>query len=118
VEDVTGDPAAPPNGQAAVVTIATGGLATSSTRARRWQRGGVRLHHLIDPRTGLPPAPSWRTVSVTAASCVDANTASTAAIVRADRAPAWLRSTGLPARLVHEDGRVILLGGWPPDADT
>jgi thiamine biosynthesis lipoprotein len=117
VEDVTGDPAAAPPGPAAVVTVASGGLATSSTQARRWRRGGPQLHHLLDPRTGLPPAPSWRTVSVAATSCLDANTASTAAVVRGERAQAWLRSTGLPARLVHEDGRVVTVGGWPPEEE-
>jgi thiamine biosynthesis lipoprotein len=117
VEDVTSDPAQPATGQNMVVTISAGGLATSSTWARRWQRGGVQLHHLIDPRTGMPPAPSWRTVSVTAGSCLDANIASTAAIIRGERAQAWLRATGLAARLVHEDGRVVTLGGWPQDGD-
>jgi len=115
VEDVAGDPAEPPTGPSTVVTISGGGLATSSTRARRWRRGDLQLHHLIDPRTGLPPIPTWRTVSVAAGSCLDANIASTAAVVRGDRAPAWLRSTGLPARLVHEDGSVVTVGGWPAD---
>ena len=57
------------------------------------------------PRTGEPAAPVWRTVSVAAASCVDANTASTAAIVRGASAPQWLESLGLPARLVDPSGR-------------
>jgi thiamine biosynthesis lipoprotein len=73
----------------------------------------VQLHHLIDPRTGMPPAPSWRTVSVAAGSCLDANIASTAAVVRGEAAQSWLRATGLPARLVHEDGRVVTVGSWP-----
>jgi thiamine biosynthesis lipoprotein len=60
---------------------------------------------------------SWRTVSVAAGNCLDANIASTAAIVRGERAQAWLRATGLPARLVHEDDRVITLGGWSMDED-
>lgn len=115
VEDVTSDPAAPAQGLHTVVTIADGALATSSTRARRWARGGLDLHHLVDPRTGLPPAPCWRTVSVAAASCVVANTASTAAVVRGERALPWLRGLGLPARLVHVDGRVFTVGGWPEE---
>jgi thiamine biosynthesis lipoprotein len=55
-------------------------------------------------------------VSVTAASCVDANTASTAAIVRGAEAPAWLESLGLPARLVDPAGAVVHVGAWPRDA--
>jgi thiamine biosynthesis lipoprotein len=115
VEDVTGDPAAPPAGPSTVVTIRDGGLATSSTCARRWKRDGVDLHHLLDPRTGLPPERVWRTVSVAAGSCVDANIVSTAAIVRGSRVWPWLRRINLPARLVTEDGRVFSAGGWPQE---
>jgi thiamine biosynthesis lipoprotein len=117
VEDVTGDPEAPPTGPCTVVTIRDGALATSSTRARRWRRDGVELHHLLDPRTGLPPRRWWRTVSVAAGSCVDANTVSTAAVVRGRRVWPWLRAIGLPARLVAEDGRVFTAGGWPQDQE-
>ena len=115
VQDVTGRPEDPPVGPAAVVAIHSGGLATSSTAARRWQRGGDVLHHILDPRSGLPAAPVWRTVSVAAATCTDANIASTAAIIRAEAAPAWLASLGLAARLVAESGAVRTLGGWPPE---
>lgn len=95
------------------VAIRSGGLATSSTTVRRWRTAGGDVHHIVDPRTGAPAAEVWRTVSVCAASCVEANTASTAAIVRGRVAPAWLHSLQLPARLVHADGRVVLTGGWP-----
>jgi thiamine biosynthesis lipoprotein len=115
VQDISGRPEDPPAGPSAVVTIHTGGLATSSTVARRWRRGGDVLHHILDPRTGLPAAPFWRTVSVSAASCTDANIASTAAIIRGHAALAWLTGLGLPARLVDEAGRVRTIGGWPAE---
>ena len=115
VEDVTGRPGDAPSGSWAVVTITDGGLATSSTAARRWRRAGVPVHHLVDPRTGMPAPPDWRTVSVAAASCVDANTVSTAAVVRGRDALPWLRAIGLPARLVSGEGRVLTLGGWPAE---
>ena len=54
-------------------------------RARRWRTAAGWAHHIIDPRTGANPEPLWRTVSVAAASCVDANAASTAAIVLGPR---------------------------------
>jgi thiamine biosynthesis lipoprotein ApbE len=113
VQDVTGRPEDPPGEPSTVVAIHGGGLATSSTTARRWRRGGSILHHILDPRTGLPPAPVWRTVSVTAATCADANAASTAAIIRGGHAPGWLEMLGLPARLVGIDGRVETVAGWP-----
>ena len=115
VEDVTGDPAGPPGGHPALVTVRDGGLATSSVHARRWQRDGHELHHVVDPRTGLPPASTWRTVSVAAASCTDANTVSTAALVRGPAAVPWLRQADLPARLVGVAGEVTTVGGWPPE---
>jgi thiamine biosynthesis lipoprotein ApbE len=116
VQDVTGHPDDQPDGPYAQVAIAKGGLATSSTAARRWRRGGDVLHHILDPRTGLPAAPVWRTVSVVAGTCTDANAASTAAIIRGRDAMSWLASNFLPARLVDAKGAVFTVAGWPePD---
>jgi thiamine biosynthesis lipoprotein len=98
------------------VSLSAGGLATSSTTVRRWQRAGRPIHHIVDPSTGLPATTPWRTVTVAAASCAEANAASTAAIVRGVDAPRWLESLGLPARLVAVDGAVVAVGGWPADA--
>jgi len=98
-----------------VALIADGGLATSSTRVRRWTRGGVELHHIIDPATGGPVQGPWRTATVAAASCLEANAAATAAIVMGERAEAWLEARGLPARLVGVDGTVAMVGGWPEE---
>jgi thiamine biosynthesis lipoprotein len=113
VQDRTALPGEPPAGPSQVVTIRDGGLATSSTAARRWRRGGDVLHHILDPRTARPAAPVWRTVSVAAASCADANTAATAAIIRGRQALPWLTSLRLPARLVALDGSISTLAGWP-----
>ncbi|MBO0846661.1 MAG: FAD:protein FMN transferase, partial [Nocardioides sp.] len=64
------------------VTLTAGSaVATSSTVRRTWRRGGVRLHHVLDPRTAAPAEDVWRSVSVAAPTCVEANTASTAAVV-------------------------------------
>jgi thiamine biosynthesis lipoprotein len=115
VQDVTGRPEDPPAGPSAVIAIHSGGLATSSTAARRWRRGGDVLHHILDPRSGLPAAPVWRTASVAAATCADANAASTAAIIRGEAALAWLAGLRLPARLVAESGAVVTLGAWPQE---
>jgi thiamine biosynthesis lipoprotein ApbE len=97
------------------VTIESGGLATSSTAVRRWSHGGRTMHHIIDPDTGAPVRGSWRTVSVAAASCADANTAATASLVRARAASAWLDQLGLPARLVDRQAKVTTVGGWPAE---
>jgi FAD:protein FMN transferase len=110
---VAEDSETPPDAAGEVIAIASGALATSSTTIRRWRRGDRTYHHLIDPRTGGPVDSPWRTASVVAGTCVDANTAATAAIVKGDEAIDWLEAAGLPARLVAGDGSVTRLGGWP-----
>ena len=107
VQDGPGEPAE-------TITLPPGGaLATSSTRSRRWRCGTRSVHHVLDPRTLLPVDPVWRTVSVAAGSCVEANTASTAALVRGHAAMGWLRAAGTSARFVAADGLVLLSGDWP-----
>ena len=108
------EPSGPELGQ--LVRLAAGGLATSSIRCRQWRRGGRTLHHIVDPRTGLPAAGPWRTASVGAANCAEANAAATAAIVAGEQAVGWLTAQGLPARLVAHNGSVRLLSGWPTAA--
>ena len=110
---VTDDHAAGPDAAGQTVAIMSGGLATSSTTVRAWSRDGRRMHHIVDPATGQPARSCWRTVSVAAGTCTDANTASTAAIVRGAAAVAWLEDLTLPARLVREDGSVEVAAGWP-----
>jgi len=105
-----------PDGPGEVICVPAGGLATSSTTVRRWSRGGRVLHHIIDPATGLPTAGPFRTVTVVAATCVDANIASTAAIVRGESAIDWLTACGLPSRLVENDGTIHYIGRWPDPA--
>ncbi|MBT0773038.1 FAD:protein FMN transferase [Kineosporia sp. J2-2] len=93
----------------------TAGLATSSTVSRSWRNGTRAVHHILNPASGLPAAPVWRTVSVAAGTCLEANVLSTAAIVRGDDALHWLREKGHPARLVASDGEVLTINGWPFD---
>jgi thiamine biosynthesis lipoprotein len=102
------------NAVAETVSLAGGGLATSSTTVRRRDTAdGGTVSHVIDPIHWRPVTPVWRTVSVAAGDCVTANTATTAAIVLGDRAEAWLEQTGLPVRLVGIDGHIVRLGSWP-----
>ncbi|ODU01383.1 MAG: thiamine biosynthesis protein [Pseudonocardia sp. SCN 72-86] len=96
----------------AVVTVHSGGIATSGTAVRRWRHGLAHVHHLVDPRTGEPTT-GLRSATVAAATCLEANTAATAAMVLGTDAPAWLAARGLPARLTDDDGRVHVVAGWP-----
>jgi len=99
-----------------VTLAADSAIATSSTVRRTWRRGGVRIHHVVDPRTAAPAAPVWRSATVAASSCVEANTASTAAIVLGRDAVGWLSERGLTARLVDQQHRVVRVGSWPREA--
>ena len=109
VHDAADDPAG-------AVALQSGfALATSSTIHRRWRCGAEMVHHILDPRTGWSADPVWRTVSVAAATCLAANTVSTAAIVRGWRALDWIRALGIPARLVDSDRVVHTVGRWPRD---
>jgi thiamine biosynthesis lipoprotein len=114
---VTDDHRAPLTAPGQTIAIATGGLATSSTTVRAWQRAGVAVHHIVDPATGTPVAATWRTASVVAATCLHANIASTAAIVLGRGAVEWLTGRGLPSRLVDVAGNVVTVAGWPVDAE-
>lgn len=102
-----------PDSPTQLVRLPCGAIATSSTTCRQWWRAGKLMHHIVDPRTGQPAAGPWRTVSAAAATCAEANAASTAAIVSGEGALDWLAARHVPARLVGHDGTVLHVAGWP-----
>jgi FAD:protein FMN transferase len=95
------------------IAISSGGLASSGVGVRHWRLGAHQVHHIVDPATGLSAAPCWRTVSAAAATCIQANAATTAAMVLGERAVEWIEHHRLPARLVRLDGAVLYTEGWP-----
>ncbi|GAB94863.1 thiamine biosynthesis lipoprotein [Kineosphaera limosa] len=102
-----------------VVELRGQALATSSTQLRTWATTGGAAHHIVDPRTGRPAPTVWAQVSCVAANALEANIASTAAIVLGEAAPAWLSAHGIPARLDRLDGGIVTTPGWPaPEADS
>jgi FAD:protein FMN transferase len=94
-----------------VVQVLEGGIATSGTARRRWSRGGVEQHHLIDPRTGLPCRSPWTQVTVVGASCLAADVCAKAAFLLGDDGPAWLDSRALHGRFLSHD-RVVCNRTW------
>ena len=50
----------------ATITLTEGGVATSSVVRRRWRRGSVDVHHLIDARTGRPASTDLDSVTTVA----------------------------------------------------
>jgi thiamine biosynthesis lipoprotein len=101
-----------------LVLLKMGGLATSGTTVRRWPTDAGEAHHLIDPRTCRPADTPWRTVSVAASSCLEANIAATAAVILGDAALEWLRTRSLHARLVTRAGAIRYVGEWPRIAEA
>lgn len=88
-------------------------VATSSTQKRRWEHAGAQVHHILDPRFGLPAEAVWRSVTVAASTCLEANAFSTAGVVRGFRAVDWFRRRGIAGRFVDQYGRTIVTGAWP-----
>lgn len=80
------------------VLLRDAGVATSGTNVRRWGDG---LHHLIDPRTGLPARSDLTEVSVIAATALEAEILAKAALLLgAERAEDFLpgRASGWSLR--------------------
>lgn len=94
-----------------VVALTGQALTTSSTQLRTWATAHGQAHHIIDPRTGAIAPVVWAHVSCVGATALEANTASTAALVLVEDAPAWLTRHGIPARL----DRAELPGSTAPD---
>jgi FAD:protein FMN transferase len=89
------------------VLVREGGVATSGTTKRRWQRGGELQHHLIDPRTGRPARSCWDEVTVAGGSCVAADVAAKAAFLLSDDGPDWLDERGLAGRFLAEGAETV-----------
>jgi thiamine biosynthesis lipoprotein len=89
-------------GEAALYRIdfARGGLATSGDARRFVRWGGKRLGHILDPRTGWPVADAPRSVTVLAATCMEAGTLATLAYLQGPRARAFLEEQGVQFRIV------------------
>jgi len=96
------------------ITLASGAVATSSLSRRTWVHEGIRRHHLIDPRSGLPARSGLRAVSVATDTCVRAEVAAkTAFVLGPDRGAGFLERLGVPGLLTRTDGSVRRVGAWP-----
>ena len=88
----------------AVIGLVDGAVATSATTKRVWQRGGVRQHHLIDPRTGRPSIHLATQVTVVASCAFEADVWAKAALLAGPDGPALLTAAGLPGLFVDRSG--------------
>lgn len=94
------------------VRLESGGLATSGRGRRTWRRGGTAQHHLIDPGTGRPSQTRWQQVTVSGATCLDADVAAKAAFLLGDEGPDWLDERGLPGRFLVAGDRAVMNRSW------
>ena len=97
-----------------VISLAEGAIATSSIGKRRWERHGQAMHHLIDPRSGLPSMSDLHTVTVLAPTAVEAEIAAKVALILGQHAGRrYLDERGLAGILVGVDRRLELVGKLP-----
>jgi thiamine biosynthesis lipoprotein len=99
-----------PGGDA--VRVVEGGLATSGVGSRRW--GGARGAQQKKIETGNPPPPHkpWELVTVSGASCLDADVAAKAAYLLGDDGPGWLEDRGLAGRFIEHGGGIVRTRDW------
>lgn len=98
------------------VTLDAGmAIATSSTLHRRIRQDDPDSAHVLDPRTHGPVRGPWRTATAVAATCVAANTWSTAALVLGGDLDRWLSEHPAPLRLVDRSGRASPRCGFPEE---
>jgi thiamine biosynthesis lipoprotein len=94
------------------VPIQAGAIATTSSMRRTWQRDGVELHHVIDPRTGGSARTGLAAVTVVTGDAWWAEVLAKAAFLAGlDEAISMLRSLNAPAMLVEPHGFVHPVAG-------
>jgi len=97
----------------ALVGVATGGVASSTTLKRRWLVGKSWRHHLIDPRTGLPSDSDLTHATVIAGEAWTAEVLAKAVLLNgSDLAFNILGGTGAESLIVDEQGRVSATNGF------
>jgi thiamine biosynthesis lipoprotein len=94
-------------GPVALVGLAEGAIATSTTLLRTWTAGGTARHHLIDPATGEPSDTDLNLVSIVAGQAWIAEVLAKAVLLRgAERAFDLLDPSVANALTVDRDGTV------------
>jgi len=107
-----------PNTDLATLTLNNEVVATSSLVRRRWQHQGQMVHHLIDPRTGVPAITDLLSVTVISLHLPEAEIhAKTALILGAQKGLAYLATQpDVSALLVTLDGRQLTYGTFKEKA--
>jgi thiamine biosynthesis lipoprotein len=97
----------------ALLGLADGAVATSTTLRRRWQTDGEARHHLIDPQTGLPSETDITLATVVAAHAWVAEVLAKAVLLAGSAHPFDIvGGTGAQALAVDGDGRITTTSGF------
>ncbi|MCD6033652.1 MAG: ApbE family lipoprotein, partial [Thermomicrobiales bacterium] len=91
------------------------GIATSGTHRRRWRAGSREVHHLIDPRTGLPVPDGMRSVTALAPTATAAEISTKAVLIAAAEPPIVDLFGASAVALTTENSRVDLLTSTASD---
>jgi thiamine biosynthesis lipoprotein len=91
------------DGTELMLELSSGALATSGRDRRRWRRGDVEHHHLIDPSTGLPAQTELLRATVAAPTAVEAEVLAKVAFLTG--------RVDAPHVFVTADGRIVTGGG-------
>ncbi len=96
------------------IPLRRGAVATSGITHRHWWQGSVHMHHLLDPRTGLPAQSGLWSVTVVADRCEQAEVAAKVAfILGTQQGSGFLRKHQIAGLLVYEDGMWEGVEPWP-----
>jgi thiamine biosynthesis lipoprotein len=96
----------------AMLGLARGAVATSTTLRRQWHVDGQRRHHLIDPGTGEPSTSDLELVSVVAGDAWAAEILAKAVLLRGSAHPFdLLGGTGAEAIAVTNTGSILHSSG-------
>lgn len=73
-----------------IIDLKRGAIATSGDARRYLEKDGVRYSHILDPTTGWPVPDAPRSITIAAATCVQAGMISTLAMLKGIEAEAFL----------------------------
>jgi len=95
------------------VLVRDAAVATSSTSVRHWRLGDNEQHHLIDTRTGQPSSSPYRSVTVVAATCVQADVAAKTALLLGEPGIEFLNLQSIHGFAVRHDSSTASTHWWP-----
>ena len=106
------DPSAP-HQYMSIIYTGENTVVTSGTYERGFNFGGVRYHHILDPKTGWPAQSDLVSATFVMDSSMTADALATACIVMgSEKALALAESLGLDAMFIRKDGSVLFTQGF------